>query len=377
MPTDPLAPPRGAPVALRRSRLLALTALTLAAFAAAELALRIRTEMRHSAARFDYIVDDPAVGPTLVPDVHLELPARERLGGTPRPLRINRHGLRGADVAPERAPGTTRVICLGSSVVFGPESGDTELFTTQLQRLLNDDAAAGAARVEVLNAGVPGRSARSVELSLRHRDARFRPDVAVIYAVANDIGIALWELGVRDPTALPVAPSAVARAHPLKRLWRTRSTLYVAGRVHFAAARPASRTTEQLTFPAEAAELFYRDYRALVRTCRELGIVPVLATEPVAFRREQPYDQQLRLLAGGAWGLDLDGAYRAHDALNDAVRRVAADEAVVLVDLARTIAGGADNFIDQIHLTPRGHRAVAAELAAALRDHDLLAPRRP
>lgn len=68
--------------------------------------------------------------------------------------RINRFGLRGAEVAERKAPQTTRVLILGGSFVFGWGVSDAMAWPSVLERELN--LRATASRYEVVNGGVNG-----------------------------------------------------------------------------------------------------------------------------------------------------------------------------------------------------------------------------
>ncbi|HET9358467.1 MAG TPA: SGNH/GDSL hydrolase family protein [Vicinamibacterales bacterium] len=67
---------------------------------------------------------------------------------------INQMGLREAHTTPRRTPLVRRVVVLGDSFTFGQGVDDETLFTTQLERRLNEPQA--DTRYEVINAGVPG-----------------------------------------------------------------------------------------------------------------------------------------------------------------------------------------------------------------------------
>jgi lysophospholipase L1-like esterase len=68
-------------------------------------------------------------------------------------VRVNDFGLRGPEITAAPAPGTTRVLVLGDSVVFGQGMPESRTLSAVLERTLNER---GAARWEVLNAGVQG-----------------------------------------------------------------------------------------------------------------------------------------------------------------------------------------------------------------------------
>jgi lysophospholipase L1-like esterase len=68
-------------------------------------------------------------------------------------VRVNQLGLRGPEITATPAPGTTRVLMLGDSVVFGQGVPEAQTVAGVLEQTLT---ARGAGRWEVLNAGVQG-----------------------------------------------------------------------------------------------------------------------------------------------------------------------------------------------------------------------------
>jgi len=179
---------------------LALAGLSFAiALAAAEIGLRLRlsprarealphvglTAQEHNRLRWlerratrdgddgdDLGVDqpDPLLGWAPVPNL-----ARRRavLGSFDVTIHTTGDGLRGvAGVARERTPGRTRVAVFGCSQTFGAEVEDTETYSTRLQDLLADTV--------VLNFGVHGYGTDQMLLRYERDGVPFRPDVVVV-----------------------------------------------------------------------------------------------------------------------------------------------------------------------------------------------------
>jgi hypothetical protein len=78
---------------------------------------------------------------------------RVRYGGR---IETNQHGMRAPDFAPQKPPGTFRILMLGDSTLWGGSYVDQEqLYARLLEARLNQAAGPGR-RVEVLNMGVNG-----------------------------------------------------------------------------------------------------------------------------------------------------------------------------------------------------------------------------
>src|SRR5262249_49196629 len=126
-------------------------------------------------------------------------------------FRTNALGLRGPDVSFSARAGVRRIIVLGDSFVAGYGVSDEEILTNQLERLLNEVAAApvrsgsnsdaqrGAgdsepAKYQVVNVGRVGTSTiREYDLYER-LGRRFHPDLVVLcYYLGNDLAEVVWE----------------------------------------------------------------------------------------------------------------------------------------------------------------------------------------
>lgn len=95
----------------------------------------------------------------------------------------NAHGQRDVERRLEPAPGTTRVLLLGDSVVEGHGLRDVE---DTLSRRLEALCREAGEPVEVLNFGVSGYCTRAEVELLRVKGLAFRPDVVLLVFVEND-----------------------------------------------------------------------------------------------------------------------------------------------------------------------------------------------
>ncbi|MSO66073.1 MAG: hypothetical protein EXQ85_09845 [Alphaproteobacteria bacterium] len=139
---------------------------------------------------------------------------------------------------------------------------------------------------------------------------------------------------------------------------------------------PVVRAEQQPLLTAERLVDFERQYGSAVRqfigSARAWGIEPILMT-------------QVRLQGAGLRGpLEEDGplaierlrrrgfnerTFRdAHDRFNDVLRRLAKDEGVLLIDLARARQWSPRDVYDELHFTDAGSTAVAEVVAEALGD---------
>lgn len=157
---------------------------------------------------------DPELGYEFTPDHH------SRSYGAP--VAINAMGYRQPPFAVERAPDTYRIVCVGDSFTFGMGVRQEESWPAQLAAAMEPPP--GYARVEVINAGVPGYNLKQ---DCRHVETKllaFQPNLILIGLVENDLEKPYYvENGYlcvpRKKTTLPI---------PGKRWLQTHSDLYQA-----------------------------------------------------------------------------------------------------------------------------------------------------
>jgi len=123
------------------------------------------------------------------------------LGWAPRPgvagwwtregrayVRFNSAGFRGPETAPERPPGTYRIVVLGDSFTEARSVAETATFTAVLGRALAACPALSGRRIEALNFGVSGYGPLQELLRFEKRAAAFAPDLVVVATyVGNDV----------------------------------------------------------------------------------------------------------------------------------------------------------------------------------------------
>lgn len=100
---------------------------------------------------------------------------------------INSFGMRGPEISLQKPPGVYRIAVLGDSWAFGWGVDQEMAFPAILQRLLQESAAPGSARYEVLNFSVPAYDTRQELAVLRKRVLRFQPDLVLIAFNINDV----------------------------------------------------------------------------------------------------------------------------------------------------------------------------------------------
>ncbi len=239
-----------------------------------------------------------------------------------------------------RGDGPARIVCTGGSSTGGAYQNDDldTFYPARLERVL-DDAGHDA---EVLNQGVGGWNSFHVRLYLGEFIHRLGPDVLTVYVGMNDLNTLggwtyteYWQTYQRSGGAVPVV-----------RQWLNRSRLYVA----FKSLLLLRGGSGQV--PAVPVEDARDNLGAICDLAAEQGTEVVLVSEAI---RPPPamYDRYLSMMqevsqAHGAHYLDAAGHLEAR--------------------------GFEDLFLDQNHLTDRGHEVLADLLAEHLVGAGLLEP---
>ncbi len=216
-------------------------------------------------------------------------------------VRVNAMGLRGADVAREKAPGTLRVICLGDSITFGDKIDQGETIPEDLARIL----ATGSGRpVEVVNAGIPGYSSRQGLAMWRGTLRDLRPDIITIAFGFND----QWPSAVADadhfPPDVPLLGDAIGWLRRTETYRTLRALILAARRRVEHAPAAAGPTGTRVSLPRMRANV-----RAIAREARAAGARVVIVHTAVG-----------------------------RDDVRDALARAARDEGVPFVDAAGALA---------------------------------------
>lgn len=336
--------------------------LMLLFFAAAEAGLRVWVYyFREPAERFD-------VGTgtfVLVPGSHARLGAE--------PIRVNSRGFVGEEFEEPRPSGVVRIVSIGDSSTFGQGTG-VETYPAQLELRLNGGA--GGRRYQVINAGIEGLNS---ELALRRLVTKalpLRPDVVTVYIGWND-------LMKFDPAGQRESPGLAIVARAMDHLWLTKGLrklifYHVRPYVHSPATGPSSRTG---VFRHYRPAVFENNLREIILEIRKAGARPLVMTLPSVVSDDMALRDIRRarvvfpyFASAYAVGdfVDLIAAY------NDSIRRIAAEQQVPLVDLAKEIDGRPDRrelFFDTMHPNQRGRELVADMISRHLRATGLIGER--
>jgi lysophospholipase L1-like esterase len=299
-------------------------------------------------------------------------------------------GFRGPDPPRDFARRLT-VVTIGGSTTECLFLSDGKTWTDVLARRL----ASTWPDVWVNNAGLDGQSSYGHLILLRDLIVSLRPKVAVFLVGVNDIGRA--DLTTFDQTLAPNwtgwektgvfvedHSEIVSLAHNLLRMARTSYRGFGHSEIDLTTLpmlpHDAALSAATLARQDDPVRRYTDRLLAIVQLCRKNGIEPVFTTQPVLYGDG----------IDPATGVDLSTIqvqgtangrlwWRVLERYNDAMRRVASDRDVLLVDAAAEMPKDSRLYYDLMHFTNEGAarlgEVVANRLEPYLKSHTELVGR--
>lgn len=328
------------------------------------------------------------------PNLRVRLSTEEGLpgmDGSETTFSTNNVGLRGDSLAMPKPDDELRVFVVGGSTTETLYLDDRQALTRILQDRL--DTVVSGKRVKVYGAGKSGaRSYDHVEM-IAHRLVHLDPDALIVFAGINDLRAAMYG---RDFLMLPPALGAPDTEWSPMQLTRFAMTEFQLGRRLFSLLKPDEYrdAVEQITLrsnfrrsvemrealpvsvspPRTDVTRYRANLISIVGIARSHGIDLIFLTQATTWNsRVDSTIAKWHWMTGGP-----DSAYReealdeAMEAYNDAVRAVATEFDVPLLDLARVLPKSGEYFYDDVHFNPRGAETVGARLASFVSENTRL-----
>jgi len=300
-----------------------------------------------------------------------ELGTHNRPGARFEKWRINSVGFRGPELSVAKKDGVIRVGVAGASEMFGLYESPDKDVTAQL-RLQLDRAAPG--RFEVVNLASAGMSPPRIrELFERWAD-RFAFDVVVIYPTP---AFYLDD----DPPRRSVAPSPRPVAPPGLSL-RLRDKVWRALRELLPAQLQAWMKRAQIdrvrrahapdwvwnAAPPDRVARFDSDLRELVESIERSGARAILATHATRFTSPLRAADDAYMVGWIRFypRASAEGLLDMEQKTNDALRRIAHDRGLAVVDVQQAVGKDPRHYADFSHFTDEGAALAAEALAGAI-----------
>lgn len=366
----------------RLLRRLAVAFALVALFAAGEVGLRLYTRFSTYIPKVDmYDAPHYFLGRALIPGAHFKSSAGE--------IQVNSHGFRGAEFATPKPENLYRIFALGGSTTFGYYPGTTSdqtAYPAQLQAMLAaNDPVSNSIKYEVINAGVPGYSMRTLAQNFLARILFYQPDMVVIYEATNDLARYGNEAGLDHPLENQFVSKGIATgildhimgwSYAFQELRFTIGTRLFGGLVARFSDASGTRPSSSKKWERDTRyeEAFRRDVRNLVVLAKANGVTPVLATQAIAFREETNFaalsDDEIKMQfhkpAQFYANVPPDERYKLFRRYNEIIREVAMTEGAVFADVAAAVPKTSEFHWDYCHLTDKGSALQAAVIHHAI-----------
>lgn len=270
-------------------------------------------------------------------------------------------------ISMNRQPGDHRYWLASSSHAEDSYLPPSMTFPNILERLLKENGGDTA----VLNASRAGIDIPENVNDLKRWGGQWRPDYVILYQLSASITSITKRTpaGTRSQGA-PALNNAAKLVDPIS--WVNRlvemTTIYANIKGQVSARIGANRVlANDLGLQGE------QEYSAMLQdfidTTRAIESVPILMTFATSHTRKHlaviPKDIVLGLFKYSSF-LSVEGWVTSIERMNAAIRRIAAQEGIMLIDVEDAVAGHPEFFRDFVHFTPAGHEAVARTMRDAL-----------
>lgn len=283
-------------------------------------------------------------------------------------VRINPFGFRGDDFPKREESGKRRILCLGDSCTFGV-AGDEAPYPYQLQQSLDEMGLDTAYRT--INAGIEGHSSINALLRLP-RLLKYQPEVLVVYLGWND----MWTSNPRQYPDL----RKKTRSYWTYGNGAPTPSLLVNAAIERMGIHPTQPPVSSFDLEGFSPTNFEYNIQQIIRLALKERVRVVLTTLPtlVSVQTQQPSLRILEKLHYPAFFEqgDLDSLRRLHGVYDSAIRRLAMEEDVDLIDLNSAFDSVDGDrglyFSDTWHPTLEGSQIIATSLAQGLRDRAII-----
>jgi lysophospholipase L1-like esterase len=280
----------------------------------------------------------------------------------------------------EKSHEAYRIIFMGGSTTACTYIPQEMTFSQLVEDNLNGQGL--PKRIECANAGVDGSAARDTLMQLIFDVSYANPDCVVVMQGVNDLPLGL------SPSFQPDASTrrmGMAKAksmyeeyfgdpHPYfyrfyKALTRRNARRFTLAHIRDVRERLSHLERIEITeFPN--VSYFVRDMRLIASTCQALGIRLIFVTQCSLYADHLPPEVEQRL---GIPFPDEDGMNPSNSSMkkgmevyNDAVRNLAAEMGVELIDLEKAVPKTLDYLYDHVHFSVNGSKKVAEVLSGYL-----------
>jgi len=345
-----------------------LVVVTLSLVLLAEMAVRVRAYVQYGTfgaaggIEQTYRVDDELKLRVPIPFAHF---------GS---VRISAQGFRSPVVQMPKPSGTIRIAFLGGSTTFCAEVSDEAVawphLVTEAIRQRYPDVA-----FDYINAGVPGFSTSSAEQYLTKRVAKYQPDVIVIYEATNDLSANSYDVAEAQGLVVGRTEQNLSWPSRYSLLWYLVEKNLLVLRLQSETTQTSGRLSMNPDIMEAIVAPFRRDLASLIRSSQEVAPLVVVVTFAARIRAGQLPDEQRASAVTSLYYMPYmttQGLIDAFAAYNDVITDTANSMSVLLIAGESDIPGDSEHYVDSVHFSDRGSRAMARRVATGLFDSERL-----
>jgi hypothetical protein len=242
-------------------------------------------------------------------------------------------------------------------------------FPSVLERLLRDSGI----NAQIINASRAGMEIEDNTDDLLSRGPQFEPDYVILYQMSSTImGLSKTVLSGSNSGARRRDSNALVSKGKKQVSWPVRlveqTALYAQLKAHLTS-RLASKRVLVDSLGSEGDREFERKIRGFIAAARTIGATPILCTFSTSHggrdSRSVPDSVATFMFKYNAY-LSVAGWLHTIEKFNHILKRIAAQDGILLIDLEKEISGHPDYFRDFVHFTPLGHATVASVIQRAL-----------
>jgi lysophospholipase L1-like esterase len=283
--------------------------------------------------------------------------------------------------------GVYRIFFMGGSTTACTYLPQEMTFAQLVEDQLNGGAQHAVPHYECANAGVDGSAARDTLTQLIYDVSFANPDCVVVMQGVNDFALGLTPDFAADADDKRTAKGKAKSAYEeffgdphwfvyqfYKALTRRHSKRFTLEHIREERERLAHLPRIELTeFPN--LPHFIRYMKLITSSCKSLGIRPIFMTQCSLYDDSLPpeVEQRLGIPFPEEDGLNPSNASmkRGMDAYNNALRTLAAEEGIDLIDLDKAIPKTLEFLYDHVHFSVAGNRRVAEEVSKYLVERNI------
>ena len=355
-----------------RKKLSLVVAAVIIAFGVAELGVRVRQLLVRGAwsvpgwLRYSHpatSVYHPFLRGVPKPSAsHIEVQGEDRAK-----VKINSLGFRSQEIKLAKPEGTFRIVCVGGSVVYDTRLNLEDAWATRLQEKLGKKFPGRS--IEVVNAGIPGRTSADSVVNVALRVLPLSPDVVIVLHGVND----------QKPNRYPGFKPDYSHWYPFggggpwrRMLNRLADRSLLACHVRYRVNHLRNRNLrenwrgEEMKRHDTVGEAGLRAYRlnleSIIGMCSVQGAKVVIGTVGHSLDENDDWNPGMGTrnpLVYYHEGLTLAGIRHGFREYNRINREVAKERCCVLVDIEKLLPVGKENFKDDVHFTATGALNVA------------------